>query len=138
MRSSRRPAPARPLRQSTGAIEERGLSLPASGDITVRVHAELLARSFTRSEGSDVGPSIPIHEADEDDEFAPRWPDDGSPPRRRRAGGWLVAVVMLAAIGFFSFAIERRYQFVEILAGRILHQRAGLDARPDPRLETFV
>jgi tetratricopeptide (TPR) repeat protein len=85
-----------------------------------------------------VGPSIPIHEADEDDEFAPRWPDDGSPPRRRRAGGWLVAVVMLAAIGFFSFAIERRYQFVEVVAGRVLRQRAGLDARTDPRLETFV
>jgi tetratricopeptide (TPR) repeat protein len=79
-----------------------------------------------------VGPSIPIHEADEEDD--PRWPDDGNPPRRRRAGGWIVALVMLVAVGFFSFAVERRYQFVEVLAARLPRKAAG----PDPRLETFV
>jgi tetratricopeptide (TPR) repeat protein len=85
----------------------------------------------------DVGPSIPIHEVEEDDDYPPRWPDDGTPPRRRRAGGWIVAIVMLVAVGFFSFAIERRYQFIEVVAGR-LPRRFAKDVPPDPRLEAFV
>ena len=118
-------------------MQTRGLSSPSSGDITVSLHAESLARPLARpsvrSEGAHVGPSIPIHEADEDDEYPPRWPDDDAPPRRRRAGGWIVALVMMAAVGFLGFVAERRYRFVEVVAGKVPRP-----ATVDPRVETFV
>lgn len=76
-----------------------------------------------------MGPDIPIHDAEDEVE----WPEDERSPRRRRAGWWIVATVMVAAFGFLSFVVERRYRVVELGLGRIPRQAAV-----DPRLESFV
>jgi tetratricopeptide (TPR) repeat protein len=85
-----------------------------------------------------VGPSIPIHDAEDDEEPAPRWPDDEAPPRRRRAGGWIVSIVMLGAVGFLSFAVERHYRFVEWAREQVPRLASGVAPGADPRTAGFI
>ncbi len=77
-----------------------------------------------------VRPVIPIDEADEDAD--PAWPDRPY-ARRRRGGGWVVAAVMLAALGLLSLAVERKYQVVELALQRVARQN-----KVDPRIESFL
>jgi tetratricopeptide (TPR) repeat protein len=81
-----------------------------------------------------VRPSIPSHEAEEEEvDSLPPWPEEVYAPRRRRAGGWIVALALVAGVGLLAVAAEKRYHVIGLFA-----QRGAPDTRLDPRAEAFL
>jgi tetratricopeptide (TPR) repeat protein len=81
-----------------------------------------------------VRPSIPIHEAEEEEVGSlPPWPEDMYAPKRRRAAGWIALVLLLGGVGLLAVAAEKRFHVIALAT-----QHGAPEARQDPRAEAFV